>query len=906
MRPYLRIIISTILPICVCINSASQSWEDEFLNAIKIYQTQDFAGAVNAYYKVRELAIEQGGTKDLMYFDLLKGMTGPMAWLGMASEQGAIIDEATTYAENEFGKSSIQFAECLDMKGSWHLQFTQDYIEANRLFTEAYNIKRNFYPQNQNNPLISSFANLAICNAALAKDYPNLADLSFIEKNVELSRQLYGQNSDVYASMLSNAALSYRVMDDYIKAIDYQSQALQILQLLPNQNKELLAQGKINLGIHQYKYFLQQSDTKLIQEACKNIGSGINDFEKLGTWRVNLPLYYKDLGLVFLKLKQFDKAKICFHKALSIHYEFYESDNIMNTFLLREIGQGFLDAGFLEDALKYLSEAAEILIGFIRSDFKYLSEQEKENMYFASISPTFELFNTLVLRYQGNNPQLNIQLFNYRLATKGLIHYNQKKILNLINESNNADVTDLYRQWIISKNLFSVKLNNASITTKSIDEIKSDIDKFERSLSEKLHDLTFNTITTYKWSDIENKLAPSEAVIELIRFRKFDGRFTDEVYYGALIVTKNSTFPKIVFLNNGKELENKYLQEYRAVMLNFSNSDFNNDLFTQYWQPIAENLIGIKKVFISKDGVYNLINLNTLVNPSTGDFLLNEKTLVTLSRSDELLLKETPFESNSAYLFGRPTYKLNDAVNSSQRNDEGNWYSLQKRSVNLRNVIWSDLPGTEDEVLAINDLLISKNLDSKVYLKEQATENNLRNIKSPRILHIATHGFFSGEILENKVVEEGDVVFRSSNQNTKVSEKNSMHNSGIVLAGVNSSVEMVMQQDDGVLTAYEAASLNLQNTELVVLSACESGLGSLKSGEGVYGFQRSLKIAGADDLLISLWSVDDAATSNFMKVFYETYLSSGDKLNAYLSAQKQLLSQYKHPYFWGAFEFIGQ
>jgi CHAT domain-containing protein len=97
----------------------------------------------------------------------------------------------------------------------------------------------------------------------------------------------------------------------------------------------------------------------------------------------------------------------------------------------------------------------------------------------------------------------------------------------------------------------------------------------------------------------------------------------------------------------------------------------------------------------------------------------------------------------------------------------------------------------------------------------------------------------------------------------------------------------------------------LQNTELVVLSACESGLGSLKSGEGVYGLQRALKIAGAEALLISLWSVDDMATSSFMKAFYETWLNTDDKLNAYLSAQKQLLSSYKHPYFWGAFELVG-
>ncbi|MCU4166094.1 CHAT domain-containing protein [Carboxylicivirga caseinilyticus] len=907
MKANYRLILSVLLLLCITINSNSQSWTDEFQNAIKIYQTQDFVGAVNAYYKARDLAIEQGGTKDKMYFDLLMGMTGPMAYLGMASEQGKIIDETTEYAEKEFGRNSTQYAECLDMKANWHVQYTQDYIEAVRLFTDSYEIKKRLYTPNHRNPLSVSLWYLSWYNAALAKDNPDLADLSFIEKNVELSRQLDGEKSAMFATTLSNTAQSYSSMGEYTKAIEYQSRALRSIRFLTYKGKkESLAQMKIDMGIFQYKYFSQQSDTKLLQNASENISSGIKNFEKIGTWRINLPRYNKDLGLVFLKLKQFDKARTCFQEALSIQYEFYEKDSYINTYLLREIGQGLMDAGLLEDALKYLSEASEILIGVIRTDFKYLSEQEKENMYFTSIAPMIESFNTLVLKDKGSNPQLRIQLYNYRLATKGLIHRNQEKILNLINKSDDAAVKDIYRQWIINKNLFSVKLNNASISTKSLDGIKNDIDKLERALSEKLHQLTFSTTTTYDWSDVRNKLAPSEAAIELIRFRKYEGDFTKEIYYAALILTKNSTSPEIVFLNNGNDLENKYLQEYRSSMQSFINSNYKNDLYTQYWQPVANNLGDIQKIYLSKDGVYNLINLNTLINPATGDFLLKEKDLVTLSRTDEILLNDSPSKSKDAYLFGRPAYAFNGIKSLPSEKTENDGLSVRKRSVNLQNATWTDLPGTEEEVLAINDLLISNKLKSTVYLKQEATESNLRSMNSPLILHIATHGFFSGEMLENEVVEEGGVVFRGSKQNLQVSEKNAMHNSGIVLAGINNPPGAKTQNDDGVLTAFEATTLNLQNTELVVLSACESGLGSLKSGEGVYGLQRSLKIAGADALLISLWSVDDEATSSFMKVFYETYLNSGDKYKAYHNAQKQLLLEYKHPYFWGAFELIGQ
>ena len=159
--------------------------------------------------------------------------------------------------------------------------------------------------------------------------------------------------------------------------------------------------------------------------------------------------------------------------------------------------------------------------------------------------------------------------------------------------------------------------------------------------------------------------------------------------------------------------------------------------------------------------------------------------------------------------------------------------------------------------------------------------------------------------MKNEATEEGDLTFRGNKLKSVESAKSAMHNSGIVLSGVNNSNSKDPVHDDGVLTAFEASGLNLSNTELVVLSACESGLGSLKSGEGVYGLQRAIKIAGADALLISLWNVDDQATGNFMITFYQTWLNGGDKSKAYLNAQIQMQATYKHPYYWGAFELTG-
>ena len=177
----------------------------------------------------------------------------------------------------------------------------------------------------------------------------------------------------------------------------------------------------------------------------------------------------------------------------------------------------------------------------------------------------------------------------------------------------------------------------------------------------------------------------------------------------------------------------------------------------------------------------------------------------------------------------------------------------------------------------------------------------MKRISGPRVLHVATHGVFRPDA--------------GPNANTRSSaaggREDPMLRSGLLFAGANQA-RSGTAVEDGELTAYEAIGLNLQGTELVVLSACETGLGTVRNGEGVFGLRRALEVAGAQTILMSLWDVPDLETRELMTRFYRLWLSGLEKPAALRRAQLQMRAVVKArygrdlPYYWGAFVLTGR
>jgi CHAT domain-containing protein len=189
-----------------------------------------------------------------------------------------------------------------------------------------------------------------------------------------------------------------------------------------------------------------------------------------------------------------------------------------------------------------------------------------------------------------------------------------------------------------------------------------------------------------------------------------------------------------------------------------------------------------------------------------------------------------------------------------------------------------------------------------------ANTSSLRLQQGPRILHIATHGFFVADKISSRT-DPLRMVQEQSPQLQGLRQEDPQLRSGLVFAGANQPDHD--PNDDGYLTAAEVVTLNLKGTELVVLSACSTGQGEVRTGEGVYGLQRSLTVAGARSTLLSLWKVDDAATAEFMVRFYKRLKAGEGRSDALAATQKEFRDglagdgQWKAPYYWAAWQLVG-
>jgi CHAT domain-containing protein/Tfp pilus assembly protein PilF len=325
----------------------------------------------------------------------------------------------------------------------------------------------------------------------------------------------------------------------------------------------------------------------------------------------------------------------------------------------------------------------------------------------------------------------------------------------------------------------------------------------------------------------------------------------------------------------------------------------------------VENEIGANQtLFVSPDGEINLIPLGA-IQDNAGHYLIERYQLNYLSSGRDLLgFGERGKNGAETIVIADPDYDngffgtLLERLGRTCKPKADDSYS-QTAALALHR--WGRLPGTREEAKGIQQLFPGPS--TKLYTGKRATKGAVQGVGSPQRLHIATHGFFLDDLSAPKLTAPPPNAVETTSERGNVTILNPLARSGLVLAGANRRPKTSSgATDEGILTALEASSLQLLGTDLVVLSACETGVGQTRRGEGVFGLRRAFELAGARTVVISLWNISDRATSELMVNFYGRIKDGQCKGTALRSAQLHFVNNraLRHPYFWSAFVSVGE
>jgi len=302
-------------------------------------------------------------------------------------------------------------------------------------------------------------------------------------------------------------------------------------------------------------------------------------------------------------------------------------------------------------------------------------------------------------------------------------------------------------------------------------------------------------------------------------------------------------------------------------------------------EPVRRALGSARLVFVAPDGMLNLVPFGALVD-ARGHYLVEDTTFAYLNSGRELLRpRSTAARTGAAAIVANPDFGA--VANAGTAGALGS-------------ARFQPLPGTADEGRALASLLPN----AKLFAGPDATVDALAQVKSPRILHLATHGFFLPDTARAEAEPAATAPRRSFELEARVEVAHPLLRSGLALAGVN---QRSPSSASGVLSALEVTGIDLSATQLVTLSACETGLGEVKNGEGVYGLRRALVLAGAETQVMSLWKVDDAATRDLMIAYYTSLEGGGERAGAMRDVQRALLASpaTSHPFYWASFIVSG-
>lgn len=723
-----------------------------------------------------------------------------------------------------------------------------------------------------------------------------------------------------YAYLLDNIGLCYAYLGNYQESIHYGTEALKTIEKL--NGKENTDYIYLLCNLSDYNYCLDNYDeTFRIDTLAMKIGMKTltNEDPVLARVLRNANKYNE-------QIEHYDECIRYENMALTIYEKVYGKISEGYISSLAALGRYYSMSGNKKESIRLMKETlnySETLYGnknhsmyiqkqmglcislyfacdyiaaynnaskttlqinkLITSSFSTLTSQER-TFYWNNYSWWYinALPNIFYSSYANSKYGI---LYDAILLSKGLLLNADTEMRKLILESGNKEILAKYDE-LKSKRIIWEKQLQKPIAERILntDSISAEIQKIEKELiaqSKVYGDYTRNL--AINWQDVQKKLGNDDIAIEYLSFPVKN----DSIIYTALVLRKEMDNPKMITLFEGKQLHAISPKEY-----------YTSPKISQLvWKPLEEELRGVKQIYFAPAGDLHNIAIESLMD-SDSTFISDRFNLYRLSSTRQLALNKDLNQVKDAKIYGGLEYDTDAKILIAQSReykptirDFGYTSDINPDSLNLRSGA-QDLPATKIEAEEIKQSFEKTHkVQAELFTGIKGTETSFKALsgKHPSFIHIATHGFYWNETEAKRQKNMLDIMMLNDNMKNRYVEDKALTRSGLLFSGANiklrGDAKLPDGVDDGILTAKEIAGLDLRGTELVVLSACQTGLGEI-TGDGVFGLQRGFKKAGARTLLMSLWKVDDNATKLLMSQFYKNLIAGKSYFESLHNAQK--------------------
>ncbi len=713
---------------------------------------------------------------------------------------------------------------------------------------------------------------------------------------------------------ISGIGVVYEIMEEYDKSLDYYIEAE---RKVAEDKESYYTRDYVSTVLHvanAYKYLNQKENAKIYFDSAEVILKlVVKDWENSNE---PIVLHFMNSKASFHNhFKEYDEALELILDVLRKTERYYGKDS-------KDYGEYAYNAAVQYDllekpqkALPYFLINNQMLNKNIETAFGTLGETEKA-FFIKSLNQFFNNFKFFVFRNVRKGIEMPIglkQLYDNELALKGILLEDKKSLLASLKKGTSEDLTGTYAQWNNNRKIIAALSGNPR------PQVKVDVDsliKINISLERKLvlaSAIFEQSRQTVKWTNVRDNLAADEAAIEFTSIRH---RSKDSVYLAAMLVRPGFEYPKLIPLFEVREIQMYFQQEgetgdaYAEIINSIYDADWGayKNLYGLVWQPLDSFLSDVNKVIYSPAGLLHKISFASL--PTSKDSFLIDKydlQLVTSTRDIALSNKSENLKITSVALYGDVDFNSQFELSTNQDISDN---SILRGIINCKLLQnggkIGDLPGSTKEIEFLQNLFEEnkiKAVDVKKgkYANETAFKMLGTLSPSPTILHLSTHGFFfePSDINALDCVDSVDTGWEAI-----ITSENPLLRSGLLLSGASNTFQAkpnITKIDNGILTSMDITSVDLSNTRLAVLSACETGLGDISETEGIYGLQRAFKIAGVDKILMALWKVDDEITNQFMQSFYTHLLQGATPEKALRQAQNEIREEYPRPFYWAGF-----